>query len=584
MSLSNTATPKYYGEFREAVLAGKIPVNYEVSLQMNRIDELIANPGVYYDDKITEGFIDFVQSEMVLRDGSDATVLPSFKLWAEDVLSWYYFEEKDVPIPDARTNGIKIVRMRIKKRLRNKQYLIVGRGAAKSMYASYMQTWFLTCDPSTTQQITVAPTMEMADEVLAPIRTAISRARGPYFKFLTQGSLQNTSGNSANRPKLYSSKKGIENKLTESIIKPKPLSIDKLQGLNVKMATLDEWRSGEIREDPITAIEQGAAKVKDYLIIAISSEGTVRNGVGDTIGIELMDILKGDYNDPHTSIWWYKLDSIEEVGDPNVWSKANPNLGYTVSYETYQREVEKAEKEPAVRNEILAKRFGLPMEGFTYFFTYDETLPTLPVPNSMRFNGLPCAMGADLSRGDDFCAFTFLFPLKNGTFGIDTINYISENTLYNLTTAMRLKYNEFMNEESLRVMPGTVLDMIQVYDDLNSYISDHEYVVNAVGYDPYNAKEFIDQWSSENGSFGIEKVIQGRKTESVPLGEIKKMAEKRMFMFYKDIITFSMGNCIVMVDINGNRQLQKRRNDEKIDPIAALMDAWVAYKRFKEAF
>ena len=580
MALSNTAVPKYYGMFRDAVIRGDIPVNREVSMEMNRIDDLIANPGVYYDDQAVEGWIRYCENELTLTDGSDLNLLDTFKLWGEQALGWYYFVERSVYEPNADGHGGHYVKKSVKKRLINKQYLIVGRGAAKSLYDSCMQSFFQNVDTSTTHQITTAPTMKQAEEVMSPIRTAITRSRGPLFKFLTEGSLQNTTGSRANRQKLAATKKGIENFLTGSLIEVRPMRIDKLQGLRCKVATIDEWLSGDVREDVIGAIEQGASKVDDYLIIATSSEGTVRNGSGDTIKMELMDILKGEYINPHVSIWWYKLDSIDEINDPEMWLKANPNLGKTVTYETYQLDVERAEKAPAARNDILAKRFGLPMEGYTYYFTYEETLPH----RKREFWNMPCSMGVDLSQGDDFCAFTFLFPLSNGAFGVKTRNYISSLTLMKLPAAMRIKYDQFMAEGSLIVMEGTVLDMIGVYEDLDRYISEIGYDVRCLGYDPYNAKEFIERWASENGPFGIEKVIQGSKTESVPLGELKKLSEERMLLFDEDLMTFAMGNCIVMEDTNGNRKLLKKRYEAKIDAVAAMMDAFIAYKLNREAF
>ena len=580
MALSNTAVPKYYGQFRDAVIRGEIPVNKEISMEMNRIDDLIANPGVWYDDRAVEGWIEFCESELTLTDGSDLTLLDSFKLWGEQVFGWYYFVERSVYKPNPDGHGGHYVRKLVKKRLINKQYLIVGRGAAKSLYDSCIQSYFENVDTSTTHQITTAPTMKQAEEVMSPIRTAITRSKGPLFKFLTEGSLQNTTGSKANRMKLASTKKGIENFLTGSLIEIRPMSINKLQGLRCKIATVDEWLSGDIREDVIGAIEQGASKVDDYLIIATSSEGTVRNGSGDTIKMELMDILKGDYINPHVSIWWYKLDSIDEVGDPEMWLKANPNIGKTVSYETYQLDVERAEKAPAARNDILAKRFGLPMEGYTYYFTYEETLPH----RKRYYNGMPCALGADLSQGDDFCAFTFLFPLSNGAFGVKTINYITERTLMKLPAAMRIKYDQFMEEGSLIVLDGTVLDTMQVYEDLDRHICDNGYDVRCLGFDPYNAKDFVERWETENGPFGIVKVIQGVKTESVPLGELKKLAEDRMLLFDEDLMTFAMGNCITMEDTNGNRKLLKKRYEQKIDAVAAMMDAFIAYKQNRDAF
>ena len=580
MALSNTAVPKYYGQFRDAVIRGEIPVNKEISMEMNRIDDLIANPGVWYDDQAVEGWIEYCESELTLTDGSDLNLLDSFKLWGEQIFGWYYFVERSVYKPNPDGHGGHYVRKSVKKRLINKQYLIVGRGAAKSLYDSCIQSYFENVDTSTTHQITTAPTMKQAEEVMSPIRTAITRSKGPLFKFLTEGSLQNTTGSKANRMKLASTKKGIENFLTGSLIEIRPMSINKLQGLRCKIATVDEWLSGDIREDVIGAIEQGASKVDDYLIIATSSEGTVRNGSGDTIKMELMDILKGDYINPHVSIWWYKLDSIDEVGDPEMWLKANPNIGKTVSYETYQLDVERAEKAPAARNDILAKRFGLPMEGYTYYFTYEETLPH----RKRYYNGMPCALGADLSQGDDFCAFTFLFPLSNGAFGVKTVNYITERTLMKLPAAMRIKYDQFMEEGSLIVLDGTVLDTMQVYEDLDRHICDNQYDVRCFGFDPYNAKEFVDRWETENGPFGIVKVIQGVKTESVPLGELKKLAEDRMLLFDEELMTFAMGNCITMEDTNGNRKLLKKRYEQKIDAVAAMMDAFIAYKQNRDAF
>ena len=580
MALSNTATPIYYGKFRDAVIRGEIPVCKEISMEMNRIDDLIANPGIYYDDQAINGFIDFCEQELTLTDGADLHLLDSFKLWAEQVFGWYYFVERSVFEPSADGHGGRYVTKTIKKRLINKQYLIVARGAAKSMYGSLIQNYFLNVDVSTTHQITTAPTMKQAEEILSPMRTAITRAKGPLFKFLTEGSIQNTTGSKANRTKLASTKKGIENFLTGSLLEIRPMNINKLQGLRCKVATVDEWLSGDIREDVIGAIEQGASKLDDYLIIAMSSEGTVRNGSGDTIKMELMEILKGDYVNPHVSIWYYRLDEIEEVGDPRTWLKANPNIGKTVTYETYQLDVERAEKAPAVRNDILAKRFGIPMEGYTYFFTYDETLPH----RRRDFWGMPCAMGADLSQGDDFCAFTFLFPLRDGSFGVKTRNYITDKTLHKLPGAMRLKYDEFMREGSLIVLEGTVLDMEQVYDDLDAHIIEREYDVRCFGFDPYNARAFVERWERENGPFGIEKVIQGAKTESVPLGELKKLAEERMLIFDEELMTFAMGNCITLEDTNGNRKLLKKRYDQKIDAVAAMMDAYVAFKLNKDAF
>ena len=580
MALSNTATPRYYGQFRDAVIRGEIPVNREISMEMNRIDDLIANPGIWYDDQAIEGFVSYCENELTLTDGEDLHLLDSFKLWAEQVFGWYYFVERSVYEPNPDGHGGRYVNKSIKKRLINKQYLIVGRGAAKSMYASCIQNFFLNVDTSTTHQITTAPTMKQAEEVMSPIRTSITRSRGPLFKFLTEGSLRNTTGSRANRPKLASTKKGVENMLTGSLLEIRPMTIDKLQGMRCKIASVDEWLSGDIREDVIGAIEQGASKNDDYLIIAISSEGTVRNGSGDTIKMELMDILKGDYINPHVSIWWYKLDSIDEVANPEMWMKANPNLGKTVSYETYQLDVERAENAPATRNDILAKRFGIPMEGYTYYFTYEETLPH----RRRDYWGMPCALGADLSQGDDFCAFTFLFPLPGERFGIKTRNYISSTTLMKLPGAMRQKYEEFLREGSLVVLEGTVLDMMEVYEDLDNHIVQREYDIRCLGFDPYNAREFVERWEQENGPFGIEKVIQGAKTESVPLGELKKLAEQRKLLFDEDLMTFTMGNCIVMEDTNGNRKLLKKRYDAKIDAVAAMMDGFVAYKLNKEAF
>ena len=580
MALSNTAVPKYYGAFRDAVIRGEIPVNKEISMEMNRIDALIANPGIYYDDKAVEGWIRYCERELTLTDGADLHLLDSFKLWGEQVFGWYYFVERSVYQPRSDGHGGEYVKKRIKKRLTNKQYLIVGRGAAKSLYDSCIQSYFENVDTSTTHQITTAPTMKQAEEVMSPIRTAITRSRGPLFKFLTEGSLQNTTGSRAKRTKLASTKKGIENFLTGSLIEIRPMSINKLQGLRCKIATVDEWLSGDIREDVIGAIEQGASKLDDYLIIATSSEGTVRNGSGDTIKMELMDILKGEYSNPHVSIWWYKLDSIDEVADPEMWIKANPNLGKTVTYETYQLDVERAEKAPAARNDILAKRFGLPMEGYTYFFTYEETLPH----RKRDYWQMTCSLGADLSQGDDFCAFTFLFPLPNGCFGVKTRNYISSMTLMKLPAAMRIKYDQFLKEGSLIVLEGSILDMMEVYEDLDRHIIERGYEVLSFGYDPYNAKEFVARWETENGPFGVEKVIQGAKTESVPLGELKKLSEERMLLFDEDLMTFAMGNCIVMEDTNGNRKLLKKRYDAKIDAVAAMMDAFVAYKINREAF
>lgn len=580
MSLSNTATPKYYGEFRNAVMRGDIPVCKEIAMEMNRIDDLINNPGVYYDDKAIDGFVKYCENELTLTDGSDLVLLDTFKLWAEQIFGWYYFVERSIYEPNKDGHGGHYVNRRVKQRLINKQYLIVARGAAKSMYGSCIQNYFLNVDTSTTHQITTAPTMKQSEEVMSPIRTAIARARGPLYKFLTDGSLQNTTGSKANRMKLSPTKKGVENFLTGSLLEIRPMSINKLQGLRAKVATVDEWLSGDIREDVIGAIEQGASKVDDYLIIAMSSEGTVRNGSGDTIKMELMDILKGDYVNPHVSIWYYKLDNIDEVGHPEMWPKANPNLGKTVKYETYQLDVERAEKAPASRNDILAKRFGIPMEGYTYFFTYEETIPH----KKRDYWKMPCAMGGDLSQGDDFCSFAFLFPLSNGCYGIKTRNYISSTTLMKLPGAMRLKYDQFMDEGSLVVLDGTVLDMMQVYEDLDDHIIKLGYDVRAFGFDPYNAREFVERWERENGPFGIEKVIQGAKTESVPLGELKKLSEERMLLFDEELMCFAMGNCITLEDTNGNRKLMKKRHEQKIDAVAALMDAYIAYKANKEAF
>lgn len=580
MSLSNTATPIYYGKFRDAVLRGEIPICKEIAMEMERIDSLIANPGVYYDDKAINGFIAFCENEMTLTDGADLELLDTFKLWAEQIFGWYYFVERSVYEPFEDGHGGRYVTKSIKKRLVNKQYLIIGRSASKSLYASCLQSFFLNVDKSTTHQITTAPTMRQAEEIVSPIKTAITRSRGPLFKFLTEGSLQNTTGSRAKRMKLAPTKKGIENFLTGSLLEIRPMSIDKLQGLRTKVATVDEWLSGDIREDVIGAIEQGAAKVDDYLIVATSSEGTVRNGAGDTIKMELMDILKGEYVNPHVSIWWYKLDSVDEVSDPDMWVKANPNLGKTVSYETYQLDVERAEKAPAARNDILAKRFGLPMEGYTYYFTYEETLPH----HNRDFWQMPCSLGGDLSQGDDFCSFTFLFPLSGGAFGVKTRNYISSTTLVKLPLAMRAKYEQFIKEGSLIVLEGTVLDMMEVYDDLDRHISERGYDVRCFGYDPYNAKEFVARWECENGPFGIEKVIQGARTESVPLGELKKLSEERLLLFDEELMTFAMGNCIVIEDTNGNRKLYKKRYEAKIDAVAAMMDAFVAYKLNREAF
>ena len=578
--LSNTAVPIYYGQFRDAVLRGEIPVCRNISMEMNRIDSLIANPGIYYDDEAINGFIAFCENELTLTDGSDLKLLDTFKLWAEQVFGWYYFVEQSVWEEDPNGHGGQFVRKWVKKRLTNKQYLIVARGAAKSMYGSCIQNYFLNVDRSTTQQITTAPTMAQAEEILSPIRTAIARSRGPLFKFLTEGSLQNTTGSRANRQKLASTKKGIENFLTGSILEIRPMSISKLQGRKDKIATVDEWLSGDIREDCIGAIEQGAMKNDDYLIVAMSSEGTVRNGAGDDIKMELMKILKGEYINPHVSIWYYQLDSLDEVANPAMWMKAQPNLGKTVSYDVYQLEVERAEKAPAARNDILAKRFGIPMEGYTYFFSYEETLCH---PRRVYWE-MPCAMGADLSQGDDFCAFTFLFPLNGGAFGVKTRSYISSLTYSRLQPAMRLKYDEFIQEGTLVVMEGTVLDIPQVYDDLDAHIRACKYDVCCFGYDPYNAKDFVERWISENGAFGVEKVIQGSRTESVPLGELKKLSEERMLFFDEGIMSFAMGNCITLEDTNGNRKLLKKRYDQKIDNVAAMMDAYIAYKLNREAF
>lgn len=580
MALSNTAVPKYYGMFRDAVIRGEIPVCREISMEMNRIDDLIANPGIYYDDEAVEGWIAYCEGELTLTDGSDLHLLDTFKLWGEQVFGWYYFVEKTVYEPYANGKGGRYVNKSVKKRLINKQYLIVGRGAAKSLYDSCIQSYYNVIDTSTTHQITTAPTMRQADEIISPIRTAITRARGPLFQFLTSGSIQNTTGSKANRPQLLSTKKGIENLITNSLIEVRPMSIDKLQGLRCKLATVDEWLSGDIREDPIGAIEQGASKLDDWLIIATSSEGTVRNGSGDSIKMELMDILKGDYINPHVSIWWYKLDSIDEVNNPEMWAKAQPNIGKTVSYEVYQLDVERAEKAPAARNDIIAKRFGIPMEGYTYFFPYEETI----CHRSREYWDMPCALGADLSQGDDFCAFTFLFPLSNGCFGVKTRNYISSLTLMKLQPAMRIKYDQFIEEGSLIVLEGTVLDISEVYEELDKYITNCRYDVLCFGYDPYNSTEFVDRWGKENGPFGIQKVIQGTRTESVPLGELKKLSEERMLLFDQEIMTFAMGNCIVMEDTNGNRKLLKKRYEAKIDPVAAMMDAFVAFKINREAF
>ena len=580
MALSNTATPIYYGQFRDAVMRGEIPVCREISMEMNRIDDLIANPGIWYDDEAINGFIAYCENELTLTDGGDLHLLDTFKLWAEQIFGWYYFVERSVYEPNPDGHGGRYVKKTIKKRLTTKQYLIVARGAAKSMYGSCIQNFFLNVDTTTTHQITTAPTMKQAEEVMSPIRTSITRSRGPLFQFLTEGSIQNTTGSKANRMKLASTKKGIENFLTGSLLEIRPMSINKLQGLRCKISTVDEWLSGDIREDVIGAIEQGASKLDDYLIVAMSSEGTVRNGSGDTIKMELLDILKGEYINPHVSIWYYRLDSIDEVSDPEMWIKANPNLGKTVSYETYQLDVDRAEKAPAARNDILAKRFGIPMEGYTYYFTYEETLPH----KHREYWQMPCALGADLSQGDDFCAFTFLFPLSNGSFGIKTRSYISSLTLSKLPSAMRIKYDNFRREGSLIVLDGTVLDIMQVYEDLDNYITECEYDVRCFGFDPYNAKDFVARWESENGPFGIEKVIQGAKTESVPLGELKKLAEERMLLFDEELMSFAMGNAIALEDTNGNRKLLKKRYEAKIDNVAALMDAYVAYKANLDAF
>ena len=587
MALSNTATPKYYGQFRDAVMRGEIPVCEEISMEMNRIDDLIGNPGIWYDDQAIQGFIDYCENELTLTDGEDLHLLDSFKLWAEQIFGWYYFVERSIYEPNPDGHGGHYVKKTIKKRLVNKQYLIVARGAAKSMYASCIQNYFLNVDTSTTHQVTTAPTMAQAEEVMSPIRTAITRSRGPLYQFLTEGSLQNTTGSKANRVKLASTKKGIQNFLTGSLLEVRPMSVDKLQGLRVKVATIDEWLSGDVREDVVGALQQGAAKEQgggkndDYLILAISSEGTVRNGSGDTIKMELMKILKGEYNAPRTSIFWYKLDNLDEINDPAMWLKANPNLDKTVTYETYQDDVERAEQNPSQRNDILAKRFGIPMEGYTYYFTYEETLPQ---DRKRDYWGMPCSLGADLSQGDDFCAFTFLFPLPGRAFGVKTRNYISSTTLMKLQPAMRVKYEEFMNEGSLIVLEGTVLDMMEVYDDLDKHIIDFEYDVRSFGFDPYNAKEFVARWETENGPFGIEKVIQGARTESVPLGELKKLAEERLLLFDEELMSFAMGNCITLEDTNGNRKLLKKRYDQKIDAVSAMMDAYVAYKVNKDAF
>lgn len=578
--LSNTAVPKYYGRFRDAVIRGEIPVNKEISMEMNRIDDLINDPTIYYDDKAMDGFVKFCENELTLTDGADLKLLDTFKLWAEQVFCWYYFIERTVYEPGENGRKGRYIRKKEKYRLTNKQYLIVARGAAKSMYASCIQNFFLVIDPSTTHQITTSPTMKQSDEIMSPIRTAITRSRGPYYKFLTEGSLQNTTGSRANRQKLCPTKNGIENFLTGSLLEIRPMRIDKLQGLRCKIATVDEWLSGDIREDPIGAIEQGASKIKDWLIVATSSEGTVRNGAGDTIKMELMEILKGEYYNPHVSIWYYRLDDISEVNEPSMWLKANPNLGKTVTYETYQLDVERAEHNPAARNDILAKRFGIPLEGYTYFFTYEETLPH----KKRSFWGMSCSMGADMSQGDDFCAFTFLFPLPNGTFGVKTRSYITDLTFGKLPGAMRLKYEEFINEGSLIVLNGTVLDMQEVYEDVDEHITKSEYDVASFGYDPYNAEEFVKRWELENGPFGIVKVKQGARTESVPLGELKILAEERALLFDQTLMSFTMGNCITLEDTNGNRKLYKKRRDQKIDNVAALMDAYIAYKMNKEVF
>ena len=580
MALSNTATPKYYGQFREAVLRGDIPVCQEISMEMNRIDKLIANPGIYYDEDAMDGFVKFCENELTLTDGEDLKLLPSFLLWAEQIFCWFYFVERTVYEPSENNHGGHYVKKRIKKRLTQKQFLIVARGAAKSMYVSCIQSYFLTVDTSTTQQITTAPTMKQAEEVLSPIKTAIARARGPLFKFMTEGSIQNTTGSKANRVKLASTKKGIENFLTNSILEVRPMSVDKIQSLRPKIASVDEWLSGDVREDVVGALEQGASKNEEYLILAVSSEGTVRNSVGDTIKMELMDILKGEYINPHVSIWYYKLDSIEEVNNPEMWIKAQPNIGKTVSYEVYQLDVERAEKAPATRNDILAKRFGIPMEGYTYFFTYEETLPH----RYREFWKMPCSLGIDLSQGDDFTAFTFLFPLRDGRFGVKTKCYITTLTLMKLPSALRLKYNEFLEEGSLTAIEGTVLDLDEVYEDLEKYIQEQEYDVVAVGYDPYNAKAFMARWETENGPYGLEKVIQGAKTETVPLGELKILAEERMLLFDQALMSFAMGNAITLTDTNNNRKLYKKRREQKVDPVSALMDSYVAYKLNKESF
>ena len=580
MVLSNTAVPKYYGQFREAVMRGDIAVNEFISLEMNRIDANIANPGIYYDDEAVEGFIKYCENESTLTDGRDLTLLDSFKLWAEQLYGWYYFEERSVYEPNPDGHGGKYVTKSFKRRLINRQFIILARGGAKSMYASFVQSYHLNVDTSTTLQVATAPTMRQAEEVLSPIRTAITRAKGPLFKFLTEGSLQNTTGSRANRVKLASTKKGIENFLTGSMVEIRPMTVDKLQGLRNKITTIDEWLSGDIREDVFGAIEQGASKIPDYVIVAISSEGTVRNGIGDSIKMELLDILRGDYIQPHTSIWYYRLDDINEVAHPEMWVKANPNIGKTVSYETYHLEVERMEKVPSSRNDILAKRFGIPMEGYTYYFTYEETIPHRP----RDYWQMPCSMGVDLSQGDDFCSFTFLFPLSSGGFGVKTRNYISESTLMKLPSAMREKYNEFLNEGTLIVMDGTILDLDAVYDDLDAHIIERDYDVRSVGYDPYGAREFVKRWVSENGQFGVEKVIQGAKTESIPLGELKKLAEDRLLYFDEQMMSFNMGNCVILQDTNGNKKLFKKRRDQKIDSVASAMDALVAYKLNKDAF
>lgn len=580
MVLSNTAVPKYYGQFREAVMRGDIAVNEFISLEMNRIDANIANPGIYYDDEAVEGFIKYCENESTLTDGRDLTLLDSFKLWAEQLYGWYYFEERSVYEPNPDGHGGKYVTKSFKRRLINRQFIILARGGAKSMYASFVQSYHLNVDTSTTLQVATAPTMRQAEEVLSPIRTAITRAKGPLFKFLTEGSLQNTTGSRANRVKLASTKKGIENFLTGSMVEIRPMTVDKLQGLRNKITTIDEWLSGDIREDVFGAIEQGASKIPDYVIVAISSEGTVRNGIGDSIKMELLDILRGDYVQPHTSIWYYRLDDINEVAHPEMWVKANPNIGKTVSYETYHLEVERMEKVPSSRNDILAKRFGIPMEGYTYYFTYEETIPHRP----RDYWQMPCSMGVDLSQGDDFCSFTFLFPLSNGGFGVKTRNYISESTLMKLPSAMREKYNDFLKEGTLIVMDGTILDLDAVYDDLDAHIIERDYDVRSVGYDPYGAREFIKRWVSENGQFGVEKVIQGAKTESIPLGELKKLAEDRLLYFDEQMMSFNMGNCVILQDTNGNKKLFKKRRDQKIDSVASAMDALVAYKLNKDAF